>query len=157
MDYIDKKIAKLNKKKAKKIEKEKKLQAELDELSDQDILYRKGLYAGAEINFKMAGYVLEIAAMLSICAGAIVNPMVLALLFCGCGIGSMLAAGGILVASTQYHKKWQIYQTESINRQTKRETEEYQKAKELEKAQEKQKLISRTTEYVEVKENEYSL
>ena len=157
MDYIDKKIAKLNKKKLKKIEKQKKLQADLDSLSDRDILYRKGLYAGAEMNFKTAGYIMQMAGIISLTIGVIVNSVLWAMLFCGCGIGTIVSAGGMMIASSQYSKKWQMYQNEATNRETKKRTAEYQKEKELERFAQTENVHSKTTAVIESRENELNM
>ena len=156
MDY-DKKIAKLNKKKQKKLEKEKKLKAELAELTDDDILYKEGLYAGSEINFKMAGHTLQMIGFISLIAGVAIQSMGLALLFCGSGVGLMTAAGGLHIASAQYRKKWQMYKTEATNRETKKMTADFQKAREQEKLNENQMLVNKNTERTESKESSLEL
>lgn len=158
MDNIDKKIEKLNKKKQKKLEKEKKLQEELDALSDNELLYFKGLYAGMEISSKNKGLSFNLVSALAIGTSiALASPIVSAI-FAGIGFGC-LVAGSVSYTSSLYHrKKWQTYNTASINREIKKRTEEYQKAKEVEKTlTQTENLVSKTTKVVESKENEVNI
>ena len=154
MDKYDKKIAGLNRKKQKAKEKQAKLQKELEGLSKEDLIYKKGLQVGkiyaSRSVYSWCGLILPFLAILSHIL-PFSNLMLGALI--GGGLLSIIIASVAGFSEMIFEKEWQKYNQEQFRREVK-ETEaklQGELHKDIYKAEEKQTLTVKTEEREEEK------
>lgn len=150
MDKYDKQIAKINKKKQKALEKQAKIQAELDQMTDEDLKYQRAIRVGEKSVAKSIKGIFGLVIPFCVVASMILpfSNLILGLLLGVCGI-SLATVIGAMISEEIYEKDWrkfnqEIHKREARKVEAKLQTELQQ---ELNKTNE-QTLISR-----KVKEN----
>lgn len=144
MDKYDKQIAKINKKKQKSLEKQAKIQAELDQMTDEDLKYQRAIRVG-KINVartikSIFGLVIPFCAVASMILPF--SNFILGLLLGVCGL-SLVTAIGAMVAEEVFEKDWRKYNKEIFNREAKQKEIKLQEELHQDLSKDKQTLISR--------------
>ena len=151
MDKYDKQIAKINKKKQKALEKQAKIQAELDQMTDEDLKYQRAIQVGkigvAKSIKNIFGLVIPFCTVA--CMILPFSNLVLGLLLGVSGISIVTAIGG-MIAEEIFEKDWRKYNQEIHKREARKVEDKLQTElhQDLNKDNVKQTLISR-----KVKEN----
>ena len=144
MDKYDKQIAKINKKKQKALEKQAKIQAELDQMTDEDLKYQRAIRVGKINVAKSIKDIFGLVIPFSVIASMILpfSNLMLGLLL-GVGGLSLVTAIGASLVEVLNEQEWLKYNKEILNREAKQKEIKLQEELHQDLSQDKQTLISR--------------
>ena len=144
MDKYDKQIAKINKKKQKALEKQAKIQAELDQMTIEDLKYQRAIRVGKINVAKSIKDIFGLVIPFSVIASMILpfSNLMLGLLL-GVGGLSLVTAIGASLVEVLNEQEWLKYNKEILNREAKQKEIKLQEELHQDLSKDKQTLISR--------------
>ena len=147
MDKYDKQIAKINKKKQKALEKQAKIQAELDKMTREELIYQKAIMSGKSSIIECVSRICcMFTPFFTILALTLPISEIVASLLLGAGAFSIVTGLSTLAAKEYYERQWRKYNREVYKREAKEAEQQLKKDLQQETSKTKETLISKSIE-----------